>query len=181
MSPLCVTRSKTKARKVPPHSEPRFAEGWAFVNVSEPKQSKDKSLRKVVRAQAMRDYRQRKRQDEIKHQKQPEHLNSSHEVDHLSLLLKSGLPIPAQTDDDGRCFLSYEHASWVDSCRYSASRIRSSPKQLLGDRVIDPFDASPMGGDSQYKDYILHHCELPSYPLLKRTCNPISTQPLTLQ
>lgn len=174
-------RSKTKACKVPPISEPQFSEGWAFVNLSEPKQSKDKSLRKFVRAQAMRDYRQKKKQDDIKHQKQPGHMTTRHDVGDLLLLPKSGLPTPAQNDDDGRCFIACGHADCVDDCKYPTSRVHSSPEQLLGDGGIDPFDTSPIGGDSRYKNYLLNHCELPSYPPLKRTCNPRSTQPLTLQ
>lgn len=151
-------QSKTKARKVPPISKAQFPEGWAFVNLSEPEQSKDKRLRKFVRANAMRDYRQKKKQNEIEHQRQPGHITARHEVSDISPLPKSDLSTPIQNDDgDDRCFISCGHPCCVDGCRYSSTRARSSPKQLLGDGGIDPFDTSPMEGDRQYKGYVLNH------------------------
>lgn len=181
MSATCVMQSNTKARKVSRIPKPQPAEGWTFVNLSEPKQSKDKSLRQFVRSHAMRDYRQRKKQIKTKHQRQPGSTTARHEISLSSLIPKSTIPISAQNDDDGGCFISCGHAECVHDRRYSSSKVRSSPKQLLGDSPIDLFDASLIGGDSRYTGLVLNHCELRWHSPLERTSNPIYMQPLTLR
>lgn len=181
MSATCVMQSDTKARKIARIPKPQPAEGWTFVNLSEPKQSKDKRLRQFVRSHAMRDYRQRKKQIKAKNQRQPGSTTARHEIRVSSLLPKSTIPISAQYDDDGGCFISCGHAECVHDCRYSSSKVRSSPKQLLGDSAIDLFDASVIGGDSRYTGLVLNHCELPWHSPLERTSNPICMQPLTLR
>ena len=43
-------------------SNPHVQDGWQFVNLSESRQGKDADLRKLVRVNAMRDYRRRQKQ-----------------------------------------------------------------------------------------------------------------------
>ncbi|CAD6577550.1 MAG: hypothetical protein ASARMPRED_008317 [Alectoria sarmentosa] len=160
-------QSNTKARKVARIPNPQPAEGWTFVNLSEPRQSKDKSLRQFVRSHAMRDYRQRKKQIKTKNQRQPESTTARHEISLSSLLPKSTIPISAQNDDDGGCFISCGHAECVHDRRSSSSKVRSSPKQLFGDSAIDLFGASLIGGDSRYTGLVLNHCELPRHSSLE--------------
>lgn len=70
-------QSRIKARKAAPTLA--RAGGWTFVNLSEPKQSKDEGLRAFVRSNAMRDYRQKKRRNEMKDRRQPENITARHE------------------------------------------------------------------------------------------------------
>ncbi len=153
------------------------------MNLSEPKQSKDKIIRKFVRSNATRHYRQKKKkkQNELKYLRQSGDNTVRHEISDSSVLPVSKLPTSARLDDDGVCFISCGNPENEHECRYSSSRIRSSPRQLLGNGCCDPFDASPVGVDRQYSGYVLDHCELPSQSPLERTGNPICIQPLTRQ
>ena len=181
MSTTYALQSGSKHRKVASNPKSQHAEGWTFVNLSEPNQSKDKSLRKFVRSNAMRDYRHKKKQNDSKHQRQPEDAIARQEVDHISLSPKLTLPIVAQDDEYGGCLVHCGHVQCEQDCRSTSSRVRSSPKQLLGDGGIDPFDASPLGGGSQYKGYVLNHCELPLHSPPDPTCDIICMEPLTLE
>lgn len=174
MSSTCVTQSRVKACTLAPIPKMQPVEGWTFVNLSEPKQSKDKSLRKFVRSNVMRNYRQRMKENEIKHPRQDGSTTTRHEVDDLSISPTSTLPTTAQREDGGGYFISCGHTECVYNCRYSPSRICSNPKQLLGNGGIDPFDSSPIRGNGRYNGYVLNHCELPSH-------SPLEMQPLILQ
>lgn len=160
MPPADKTQPKMEARKVSPVPKTEPAEEWSFVNLSEPKQSKDESVRKFVRSNAMRDYRQKKRRDETKHQRKPADTTAAHGVPQSPPLPESTLPNQAQNNDNSDGFPSCGHAECVYGCRYSSRTVGSSPIQLLGDGGTDPFDALPIEGDSQYNCYILNHCEL---------------------
>ena len=170
-----VMHSATKPPKVAPIPSPTPEEGWAFVNLSEPKQSKDKSLRRMVRSNAMRDYcrKTRKKTKRVtKHQSELGDPTTRHEVN------GSSLPIPIQDGNHGGCSVSCSHAECVYDCKYSSSRVLSSPIQRLGDGGTDPFDASPMGGDLRYKGCVLNHSELPTHVSRERMCNPMYMYPL---
>ena len=156
-SATCVLQSGN------PVPKPQPAEGWAFVNLSEPRQSKDRSLRRLVRSNAMRDYCQKKKQSELKHRREPANTTAPHKVCD---------PSAVQNHEQSGCPISCGQAKCVHERRYFLSSIRSSPKQLLGDGGFDPFDASPIRGDSRYIGYALDHCEVPSHSILEHTCNP---------
>ena len=161
MSATRVMQSTTKLPKVAPFRGPEPKEGWTFVNLSEPKQSEDKSLRRVVRSNAMRDYcrKERKKTKRVTtHQGELGDPTPPHEVN------GSLLPTPVLDDNHGACSISCSHAECVYDCEYSSSRVLSSPIQRLGAGGTDPFDASPMGGDLRYKGYLMNHCELPTTP-----------------
>ena len=165
----------TKAPKVTsmPASKPK--EGWAFVNLSEPMQSKDKSLRKMVRSNAMRDYcrkNKKKTKRATKHKSELGDPTARHKVN------GSSLPTLILDGDHGAFAISCSHAECVYGCKYSSSWVLSSPIQCLGDGGTDPFDASPMGGDLQYQGYILKHCELPKHLSLEHMCVSIYMHPL---
>ncbi len=182
MSTTWVVQPRTKAFKATPLPKTQPAGGWRFVNLSEPKQSKDKSIRKFVRSNATRHYRQiKKKQNDLKYSRQSGDTTLRHEISDSSVLPVSKLPTPARLDHDGVCFISCGNPEYEHECRYSSSRIRSSPRQLLGNGCCDPFDASPIGVDRRYSGYVLDHCELPSHSPLERTGNPICIHPLTRQ
>ena len=173
MSPVCVTQSSPKARKVISTSKPQSVECWNFVNLSEPKQSKDKTLRKFVRSNAMRDYRQKKRQNDVRHKQQPDVTTSHHDSGGTIPLPQSPLPASVQNENDDDSFESCGHTDCIYDCRYSSPEVCSSPNQLLGDGGTDPFDTLPFEEDSQYTGYILKHCELPLHPPLHAPASPI--------
>ena len=52
----------SRARRFVPQMKDQRAGGFTFINVSQPTQSKDASLRRVVRSNAMRTYRQKQKQ-----------------------------------------------------------------------------------------------------------------------
>ena len=160
MPPADKTQPRMEGRKVSPVPKTEPAEAWSFVNFSEPKQSKDESVRKLVRSNAMRDYRQKKRRDETKHQRMPADTTAAQGVTQSPRSPKSSPSNPAQNNDNSDSFPSCGHVDCVYGCRYCSRTVGSSPKQLLGDGGTDPFDALPIEGDSQYNSYILHHCEL---------------------
>ena len=150
-------QSTTKSPKDNTIPTPKPKTGWAFVNLSEPKQSKDKSLRRMVRSNAMRDYcrkKKKKTKRATKHKSELGDSSARHEVN------GSSLPTLILDGDHGACSIFCSHAGCVYGCKYSSSRVLPSPIQRLGHGGTDPFDASPMGGDVRYKGYILKHCEL---------------------
>ena len=124
----------------------------------------------------MRDYRHKKSNDP-KHQGQPEDATARQEVDHISLLLRLALLIVAQDDDHGGCLVHCGYAQC--DCRYTSSRVRLSPKQLLRNGGIDPFDALPLGGEGRYKGCVLNHCELPMRFPPDPACDILLMEPLT--
>ena len=166
----------TKPPKAIPIPTPKPKGGWAFVNLSEPKQSKDKSLRRMVRSNAMRDYcrkNKKKTQRATKHKSELGDPTARHEINGLSLLAS------VLDDDHGACPISCSHAECVYDCEYSSSRMLLSPIQRLGDGGTDPFDASPMGGDLRYQGYVLKHCELLKHLSLEHMCISIDIYLLT--
>ena len=180
MSATCVMQSATKSRNVAPLPSPK-PKGWAFVNLSEPKQSKDEKLRMFVRSNAMRDYcrkKKKKTKRDTKHQSELGDPPTRYEVYGSSPLTNSSLPTWVHDDNYGGCCTSYCHAECAHDCIYSSSRLLSSPIQRLGDGGTDPFDASPMRGNLRYKGYVLNHCELPTHFSLERMCNPMYMYPL---
>ena len=175
MLATCVMQLPTKPPKVIPIPTPKPKGGWAFVNLSEPKQSKDKSLRRMVRSNAMRDYcrkNKKKTKRATKHKSELGDPTARHEVN------SSSLPISVRDGDHGACSISCSHAECVYDWGYSSSRVLLSPIQRLGDGGTDPFDASPMGGDVRYKGYVLKHCELPTRLSLEYTWISIYMYPL---
>lgn len=153
------------------HSIPKAqpAEAWAFVNVSEPKQSKDNSLRKLVRSNAMRDYRQKKKQSQGRSQKQIGNTPARHQVSDSSHSRTPTLPIVTRNGDDGGCCICRGHTKCEHDCRCPSITVRSSPKQLLGGGGTDPFDALPNGADRRHNGLLLNHCEPPSHSSLERS------------
>ena len=146
---------------------PKPKQGWAFVNLSEPKQSKDKSLRRMVRSNAMRDYYRKNKKQTKRATKDKSELGDStarHEVN------GSSLPISVLDGDHGACSIICSHAECVCDCVYNSSRVLFSPIQRLGGGGTDPFDASPMGGDLRYQGYVLKHCELRRHLSLGHMC-----------
>ena len=153
-----------------PVTEVQPVETWAFVNLSEPKQSKDKSLRKLVRSNAMRDYRQKRRQSQLRNQKQHGKPTARHHpVSDSSRSLTPTLPITTRHDDFKGYCIFHGHGECDPDCIYSSLTVRSSPKQLLGGGGTDPFNALPSGADRRYTGYVLSHCEHPSRSSLERT------------
>ena len=167
MSATRVMQSTTKPPKVNPIPTPKPKRGWAFVNLSEPKQSKDKGLRRMVRSNAMRDYCRKNKKKTKRATKHRSELGDS-----TARLEVNGSPLPTLIldGDHGTYSISCSHAECVYGCECSSSRVLSSPIKRLGDGGTDPFDASPMGGDVRYNGYVLKHCELPTHPSLEHKC-----------
>ena len=175
MSATGVMQSATKPPKATPIPPPKPKQGWGFVNLSEPKQSKDKRVRRMVRSNAMRDYclkNKKKTKRATKHKSELGNQTARHEVNGLSL------PIRVLDGEHGVCPISCSHAECVYDCEYSSSRVLLSPIQRLGDGGTDPFDTSPVGGDLRYQGYILKHCELPTHLSFEHMCNSKYMYPL---
>ena len=164
MSQACKKPTSAGSHKAVPVTKPEPAEGWSFVNVSEPKQSKEKSFRQLVRSNAMRDYRQRKKQSQTRQQSEAADTTDAHAITYPSLSPDSTAPVPAQKDDHGYCSRPCGHTECVHDGRYLLREMQPSPKQLVGDGGIDPFDALPIRGDRQYHASVLNHCESSLHP-----------------
>ncbi len=180
MSPTRELQPSMEARKDTPVLRRQSAEDWTFVNLSEPKQSKDKNLRQFVRSNAMRDYRQKKKLDKTRNRSRPGDIAAAHAVTPPPPSPESTLPTLGQNHGDGDSFKYCGHPECVYDCRYSPRRGRSSPRQLLGDGDVDPFDTLPISGDSRYHAYILNHCELPLHLPTNASVTALWVQLLTL-
>ena len=111
MSATCVIQPGTKSRKVVPTPACRRMD--LSVNLREPQQSKDMSIRKFVRSNAMRDYRQKKKRNELKHQRELGNTTAGHQFRDSLHLVKSPLPSATRDDDNGGCFMSCGQAKRV--------------------------------------------------------------------
>ena len=144
-----------------PVLKPQSPEDWAFVNLSEPNQSKDKDLRQFVRSNAMRDYRQRKKRSESKSQSRPGNATASHSA---PLPLPSSGPSlsnPMPSLGDGGRVKYCGHAECIHNCRYSPHGFQPGPQPSHGGSRIDPFNTLPFDGDRRDTDFVLNHCKLP--------------------
>ncbi len=201
MSSTFVIRSSGNARasKTSPSKEGTFAAEFTFINLSEPKQSKDKDLKKIVRSNAMRSFRQSERQKAVLKRTQKVVLHAG----------SCDIPLPFRGNDRDNDLLAYRNSAQVDaqdpphlstqlllpqdfqkdnhSLRQSTdssengcinSLVRQeppiSPQALVGNGMGDPFNVYPSRDSSRYNDYVLNHCKP---PLPSATDFPIGRYP----
>ena len=125
---------------------------WNFVNISTPGQKKDAAVRKLVRGQAMRDFRQRQRQEQI----------LSRET---AKLRQDGMPEPELAStavDVSRTSHSEneEHEAESAPIETSLTSIEpiANPQTLLSACTSDPFNVYPACNDLR-GHRLLSHCE----------------------
>lgn len=158
------------------------ASGFTFINLSEPvKQSKDKDLRKVVRSNAMRAYRQAMKQTAVK--ERSSNTDSDREDDNdMSLVVGNEelcdhsmerRPKPQQNCSCAlgmRGFQSLSRCMGVRCARIDCDLGKTSgagepstvdPLMYIGDCITDPFNTFPSSGKPQYISKTLDHCEPP--------------------
>lgn len=106
MSSTFVIRSSGNARasKTSPSKEGTFAAEFTFINLSEPKQSKDKDLKKIVRSNAMRSFRQSERQKAVLKRTQKVVLHAG----------SCDIPLPFRGNDRDNDLLAYRNSTRVE-------------------------------------------------------------------
>ena len=150
----------------------KLPSGYAFINLSEPGDGKHEAIRKLVRSNAMRDFRAKQKQQARSLQKQ-DCASPAH-----SLPVRARQPTEQQLKD-GKRLESTEHTPDTSrsrrcersGCKACESCLRTqqcepSLKDGLGDATIDPFNTYPVAGSARYKSYLLNHCE----PWLNKRC-----------
>ena len=192
MSPVAIIRPDSKSRvpSVSPSMEGKSAAAFTFINLSEPRQSKDKDLKKLVRSNAMRTYRQMEKKKAINERAQKAKLNRGGSESPLSPSSAEGfndwpveresVRIDAQSSsqqDAQPLGLQLSHGSphalqlacGHTECnetecvgRLIRQNLGRGPQALIGNSVADPFDVYPGGHSTQYNDYVLHHCKPPT-------------------
>ena len=205
MSPVAVTRSDSKARTSPvsPSMEEKSAAGFTFINLSEPRQSKDKDLKKIVRSNAMRTYRQMEKKKAIVERAQKAKLDRGGSESPLSSpnaesfndwpVERESIRIDTQNSSRAEAqplglrvshgsSRSLQPACGHTECNESGcvgrmirQDVGRGPQALIGNSVADPFDIYPGGHSTQYNDYVLHHCKPP--PPTANALSPISASP----
>ena len=171
-----------EAQRYIPQMKVQKAGRFAFINLSEPNQSKDESLRKLVRSTAMHDFRQKQKQIAITRRSQLASLR--HEGSGCrrpSLTTKSHGDRPIGCEDSieeaqnfvktmaqplGKDDPPHPTCNRLDcnenGCKLLPSLqepIITDPKKLIGDGISDPFNVYPIGGCPRYYSYLLNHCE----------------------
>ena len=170
------------AQRTTPQTKVQKAGRFAFINLSEPNQSKDESLRKFVRSNAMCDFRQRQKQMAVtRRSQQASSKNEGSGFGHLSLTAKSHghrptgcgdsieeaqnavqtMAQPLGEDNSPRRACNHVHCN-ENRC-YLLQPLQEptviSPKKLIGDGMSDPFNGYPTSGCPRYYSYLLNHCE----------------------
>ena len=168
------------------HSDEEKGRGrssFTFININQPDQSKEAVVRRFVRSNAMRKYRQQEKQKAIaKHLHEP-----------LAGLVTNAdnALFPEITDAD---LLESNKEAWQHSACHKAvptleqalqplsetshavetqevrscsaqqliTEVLASPINTLGSGEDDPFDTYPIKCHSRYNSHVLHHCELPA-------------------
>ena len=191
-SPTMQASGKHKARRTVPEMEDQYASGLTFINISEPKQSKDESLRRSVRSNAMRTHWQKEKQKSSTRRARKAYLENGEIGPPLLALTAKGHDIsptgwddpvvetrtflqtayqPLETRDaqDNKCWPACGHPGCNESRRISLPPLQQpvaiSPKGLIGDGMSDPFNVYPSGSCLRYNSYLLNHCELPPLTL----------------
>ena len=162
----------------------RYAAGLTFINLSGPKQSKDKNLKKIVRSSAMRSYRQTEKQKAVtkrEYRIKPHTSNSDH-ANNCNDELAVQEPVRIATKKMS------ERESGSSMVRVTEKNRPASPMKrrpdhnkngTLGRRDMvhqgqllqttrisgrgDPFNAYPSRDSPLYNDYCMHHCEPPLF------------------
>lgn len=179
-----------KARRGVPEMKDQYASGLTFINISDPKQSKDKTLRRSVRSNAMRTHWQKEKQKSSTRRARKAFLEKGETGCPLLALTAKGHNIspigwedpvveaqiflqtdnqPLETRDaqDNKCWPACGHSGCNESRRISSTSLQQpvaiSPKGLIGDGMSDPFNVYPSGSCPHYNTYLLNHCELPAF------------------
>ena len=161
----------------------KSAPGFTFINLSEPvKQSKDKDLRKLVRSNAMRAYRQAAKQTAVKAPSRTNESDEGCEQEGSSFVGDEELyeqGIEQRQESGQNCshalelggLLSLSHSIGVrcaradcDRCRtgHAGNQLTTDPQMYIGDCITDPFNIFPgFGRASQYFSEALDHCKPP--------------------
>ena len=162
---------------------------FTFINLSEPKQSRDKTLKKIVRSNAMRTYRQMEKQKAIIERSQRARLdtdNSKSPVlsidteNHRDWPAQGGLaridtpdasqlktrPLGLETSRDSRRSFSSSHdhadSDNNDDVQWLTKReLNLRPHPLIENSRGDPFNVYPSVSSPKYNDYVLNHCKTP--------------------
>ena len=167
-----------------PHMKVQKAGRFAFINLSEPNQSKDESLRKFVRSNAMCDFRQKQKQTAVT--RRSRQASSKHEgsgCGRLSPTAKShgdrptGCADSIAVEEDQNSVKTMAQPLGEDGspcrtcnhmrCNKNRCNLLQSlqettiinPKKLIGDGMSDPFNGYPTSGCPRYYSYLLNHCE----------------------
>ena len=117
---------------------------WRFVNISTPSQKKDAAIRKIVRGQAMRDFRRRQRQKQT----------TSHELVKARQEPASGQAPPSKDDAQEDPDADILPVVVSSTCTESAV----IPQTLLNACTSDPFNVYPVCNDVRGQQ-LLSHCK----------------------
>ncbi len=180
---------KDKARRAVPEMKDQYASGLTFINISEPKQSKDESLRRSVRSNAIRNHWQKEKQKSSTRRSRKAFLGKGETgcpllaltakghnisptgwedpvVEAQTFLQTANQPLEPRDAQDNKCRPACGHSGCHESRRISLTPLQQpvavSPKGLIGDGMSDPFNVYPSGSCPHYNSYLLNHRELPA-------------------
>lgn len=196
---------QSKVRRSGPRLRHQAAGDFTFINLSEPKQSKDESLRRFVRSNAMRNYRQKEKQKAIitepqeaslkfggtayPHLSRTVKLHNEEPIDweasvtETHILLQPASQQLEMRDTQGEecspisgCGHSCCNDTGCNSCLPLQGSAMINPSRLIGDDMSNPFNVYPSGGSPRYNSYLLNHCE----KFISQTFPRLASPPLIL-
>lgn len=189
MSPSLVIRTSGGAgsSKTKVNMGGKAAAEFTFINLSEPKQSKDKKFKRIIRSNAMRTYRQLEKRKAATKRVQNASVGTDNIEDALPPTaaggldgweaqqdsaqavaqdmsepgIKSlGLPSAGASNHSDRFACGHIDCNGVDCVKRLAKQgPRLRPQNLIGNSICDPFDVYPSSGSARYDSYVLNHCK----------------------
>lgn len=190
MSPTGNVRADVtvKAPRVSTGMEGKRKAEFTFINLSEPKQSKDRDVKKIVRSNAMRTYHQMTKQKAIQERAQKAQFVNSEDWESPSLVLAAGehsdwpieheaaqLEVHASTPANSQVLRLWpledpyhslgvpcDHADCNDGrCKglLAGQASGADPQAHIGNCKTDPFNMFPFDCNPHYLSYVLNHCK----------------------